>query len=112
MIVPKNYEETVRLVQCLQLKKNSHNVDDDLVEKIFHFLGMSPACSVVMAGGMLSFYQGETVVSTQSGFSNLGTIRVTARDCSITLPPPQYSGGFFGDGGSSGNNNNNNNNNG
>lgn len=110
-IRPKNFEEVMRFKRCLAMKANISEIDDELVEKMYHFIGEDPRNKVCASGNLLSFVDvaGTVVFSLAlaSTLHHITSAEMTGISLSI-LRPASYSGG---DGGVSGNNNNNNNNN-
>ena len=111
-IYPKTYEEVMRFKRCLQMKTYVAGVQDELVEKAYHFLGENPGNKISASEGMLSFTDlaGNVVFNTAAIAMAGGAtaLMLTGQTISVTRP---YIGGGGGDGGTSGNNNNNNNNN-
>lgn len=112
-IRPKNYDEVMRLHKCLRMKYYIRNMDDELLEKMFHFLAQSVENKIRASGGVLTFTDRSGEIVFSKAIPPLNPAYYTAIELSdllfSVLSPYTSSGG--GGGGVSGNNNNNNNNN-
>lgn len=116
-IRPKNYAEAVRLKRCLTLKQTVPDIDLDLMEHIYDFIGENPDNSVTVSQGILSLKNPRGVpveqytVTPPPQTSNAYDY-ILFSSAVLSISRPYSNSGSDGDGGSSGNNNNNNNNNG
>ncbi len=115
VVRPKTYAEILRFQKCLRLRRYVPEMDDELFNRVYEFIGV-PGNKVYVSGGMLDFtdphgVQVDSVKITPPVAGNTGfysIIVLSAQDMNISVP---YSGSDGGDGGGGSNNNNNNNNN-
>ncbi|MBR5617552.1 MAG: hypothetical protein IKW50_05145 [Oscillospiraceae bacterium] len=106
-IKPKTYNELMLYKRCMDLRFSVHDISNDLMVRIYHFLNESAENTVRITNGRIVFYHNEMVTDSMVATISSSIDYVTLTRAYIVRQSVQSSGS---DGGSSGNNNNNNNN--